>query len=76
MIDWVILIKKARNQERLKNIEYLKFRLAQRQAKFIEVKHIYSKDKLSIKKTIETKKTKKVTFEEFKKIHLKRIVIN
>lgn len=76
MIDWVILIKKARNQERLKNIEYLKFRLAQRQATFIEVKHIYSKDKLSIKKTIETKKTKKVTFEEFKKIHLKRIVEN
>lgn len=76
MIDWVILIGKARKQERLKNIEYLKFRLAQRQATFIEVKHIYSKDKLSIKKTIETKKTKKVTFEEFKKIHLKRIVIN
>lgn len=76
MIDWTLLIGKARKQERLKNIEYLKFRLAQRQATFIEVKHIYSKDKLSIKKTIETKKTKKVTFEEFKKIHLKRIVIN
>lgn len=76
MIDYLTLMKKARNRERFNIIEYIKFRMQKRIAIYLEVKHIYSIDKLSIKKTIETKKSKKVNFEEFKKINYKRIVIN
>ena len=66
MVDYLSLIKKARIQERFEIIPYLKYRLQNRAAFYTEVKHIYSSDKLSIKKTTERKNTKKVNFEEFK----------
>lgn len=76
MIDYLSLIKKARRNERFEIIPYLKYRLQNRTAFFTEVKHIYSIDKLSIKKTTEIKNIRKVNFEEFKKLNDSRIVIN
>ena len=70
------LISKARKKEKFYLIDYLKYRMQGRKALFTEVKHFYSIDKLSIKKSIEQKQEKKVNFADFLQLNGQRIVLN
>lgn len=76
MVNYRDLISKARRQEKFNLINYLRYRMQGRKALFTEVKHIYSMDKLSIKKDVEQHKEKRVNFKDFLLLNNKRIVIN
>lgn len=76
MINYSELMTKARRKGRYNLIDYLRYRLQNRYASFIEMKHIYREDRLVILRDVETNVKKKVCFSDFVKLNGKRIVIN
>lgn len=76
MKNYSELMTKARRKGRYSLINYLRYRMQNRCAFFTEIKHIYSIDKLSILRDVESNVKKKVCFNDFVKLNGERIVIN
>ena len=69
MINYSELMTKARRKGRHNLIDYLRYRLQNRYALFIEMKHIYREDRLVILRDVETNVKKKVCFSDFVKLN-------
>ena len=76
MIDYRELMTQARRKGRYNLIDYLRYRMQNRYAYYVELKHIYSMDKLSILKDVYKDNRKKVCFNDFLGLNGKTIVVN